>query len=305
MLDKYVQAGTFKGDPVKTMQKLMVTDGAEFGVEVDKPGMQHSKERILSFIDHADAAPFMRKDMFSILNSYMTQATRRAEWARRFGDDGAGVTALLDRAKAEGATPKQLTTAQSFVRAVDGTLGDTINPTARRMMGNVIVYQNLRLLPLAIFSSAVDSQGIIVRGGTVREAMSTFGRGMKEMVKNFQRDPKSDNMTHLAEAIGTIDNAMLIHTLGASYSQGMVGDKGRAINDTFFRLNLMEQYNTSMRVGATEAALGFIARHATKPGEHSVRFLREIGLDASDVQDRKSTRLNSSHIQKSRMPSSA
>ena len=34
-------------------------------------------------------------------------------------------------------------------------------------------------------------------------------------------------------------------------------------------------------------------------------FLDEIGETAPDVQDRKSTRLNSSHIQKSRMPSSA
>ena len=284
MADKYKSAGVWKGDPHETMQKLMVTDGAEFNVEVDKPGMQNSKKRLLSFISHADAAPFMRKDLFQILNSYTTQATRRAEWARRFGDDGAGITSLIRSAAAQGATAAQIDAAKKFVRSVDGTLGDTINPTARRMMGNMIVYQNLRLLPLAIFSSVVDSQGIMVRGGTVGEAFSTFKRGMKEMVKNFQKDPAFDSATAMAEAIGTIDNAMLTHTLGASYSQGMVGDKGRAINDTFFRLNLMEQYNNSMRVGATEAAMGFLVRHSTKPGQHSERFLREIGLKAKDVQ---------------------
>ena len=69
----------------KLMQTLMVTDGNEFNVEVDKPGMQHAKQRVLSFISHEDAAPFMRKDLYQILNSYVTQATRRAEWARRFG----------------------------------------------------------------------------------------------------------------------------------------------------------------------------------------------------------------------------
>lgn len=281
MLAKYPQ---LRGDPHKLMQKLMVTDGAEFGVEVDKPGMQHSKERVLSFISHADAAPFMRKDLYQILNSYVTQATRRAEWARRFGDDGSGVSMMLASARKQGATDAQLEAAQNFIRSVDGTLGDTINPVARRAMGDMIVYQNIRLLPLAIFSSLVDSQGIMVRGGTVGEAFSTFKRGMKEVVKNFQKDPKSDAMTDLAEAIGTIDNAHLVHTLGASYSQGMVGDRGRAINDTFFRLNLMEQYNSSMRVGATEAALNFIARHATKPGEHSERYLRELGLSAADVK---------------------
>lgn len=287
MLDKYVQRGELKTDPRLLMQRMMVTDGAEFHINVDglnKPGMQHAKERVLSFIDHADAAPFMRKNMYEILNSYMTQAARRAEWSRRFGDDGAGVMRMLERAKAQGATPAQLEMAKKFVSAVDGTLGDNINPAARRMIGNVIVYQNMRLLPLAIFSSMVDSQGILVRGGTVSDTFSAFVRGMKEMSKNFQRDPKSDGMTQLAEAIGTVDSAMMVHTLGASYSQGMVGNRGRAFNDTFFRFNLMEQYNTSMRVGATEAAMNFLVRHATKPGEHSERFLRELGLKAADVQ---------------------
>jgi len=64
----------------------------------------------------------------------------------------------------------------------------------------------------------------------------------------------------------------------------MVGDTARKVNDTFFRLNLMEQWNTSMRVGATDSAMNFIARHATKPGQHSARFLRELGLTAADVQ---------------------
>jgi hypothetical protein len=287
MIDKYVRSGDFVGDPEQLMHKLMVTDGAEFHINKDglsKPGMQSAKERVLSFIDHADAEPFMSKNLHNILNSYMTQATRRAEWARRFNDNGSKLSALLARAEREGATPQQLDAARGFVSAVDGTLGDNINPAARRLMGNMIVYQNIRLLPLAIFSSAVDSQGIMVRGGTVGEAFSTFKRGMKEMVKNFQSDPKSDAMTQLAEAIGTVDNAMLVHTLGASYSQGMVGNTGRHINDTFFRANLMEQYNTSMRVGATEAAMNFLVRHATKPSEHSARFLRELGIEARDVQ---------------------
>lgn len=291
MMDKYVQSGEFKGDPQKLLQKLMVTDGSEFTVEVDKPGMQMAKRRVLDFIKHADAAPFMRKDMFAILNNYVTQATRRAEWARRFGDDGKGITQLMSRAVAEGATPEQIDTARDFVKAVDGTLGDSFDPNLRRLTGNMIVYQNIRLLPLAIFSSVVDPMGIIVRGGTAGEAFTTFKRGLRETVKNFQKEPTGDSLTELAEAIGTIDSAALTRTIGASYSQGMVGDRGRQLNDMFFRLNLMEQFNTSMRVGATQAAMSFIVRHASKPSPHSVRFLRELGLDASDVRVRADGKL--------------
>jgi hypothetical protein len=292
MLEKYVLSGELKGDPKKILETLMVTDGHEFGIEVDKPGMQNAKQRVLAFIKHADAAPFMRKDMYQILNSYVTQATRRAEWARRFGDvndkgvysESQRVNDLMAAAKKQGATPAQMKAAQDFVRAVDGTLGDTISPELRRLQGNVIVYENIRLLPLAIFSSVVDPLGITVRGGSAGNAFSALKRGVKEVVKNFQKDQKSDGMTNLAEAIGTIDNAMLVQTMGASYSQGMVGDTGRKINDTFFRYNLMEQWNRSMRVAATEAALQFISRHATQPNQHSARYLKELGLTPADVQ---------------------
>lgn len=285
MVEKYVQSGQYKGDPRALMQRLVATEGSEFSTEIDKPGNQFLKQRVLKFISHEDAAPFMVKDLYATMNSYMTQAARRAEWSRRFDDDGSGVTKLLDQARQQGATPAQLDAAKSYIRGVDGTLGDAINPTARRFFGNAIVYQNIRLLPLAIFSSVVDPVGIMVRGGTASEAFSTLRRGLRETVNNFKKDAKPDEMARFAATLGTIDDASLVHVLGASYSQGMVGDTARKINDTFFRYNLMEQFNTSMRVGATEAALGFLARHADgTASKHSGRWLSELGLTKGDIQ---------------------
>ena len=268
-----------------TMRKIVNADGSEFLVEVNRPGMQFAKTRELAAIPNAELARFMKKNLFEIMSSYVTQATRRAEWARRFQDDGAGVTKLLAQANTEGATKAQIADAEKYVRAVDGTLGDHLNPTARRLMGNMIVYQNVRLLPLAIFSSVVDPVGIMVRGGTVGDAWSTLKRGVKEIRKNFKNDGTKDAATELAETLGVIDNAALVHTLGALYSQGMVGNTARRVNDTFFKYNLMEQFNTSMRVGATEAALKFLARHASGDAStHSARWLAELGLTTEDVK---------------------
>ncbi len=85
--------------------------------------------------------------------------------------------------------------------------------------------------------------------------------------------------------MGVTDNAALTHAVGASYSQGMVGDFGRKINDTLFKYNLMERFNLDMRVGATEAAVGFIAKHADgKANAHSARWIDELGLKKGDVQ---------------------
>lgn len=272
-------------DALGTMRRIMVADGNEFMVEVDKPGMQHLKERKLGFIPDAELAPFMKKDVLDTLNSYTAQATRRAEWARRFKDDGSRISQLLMRAKREGATPEQLATADKFIRSVDGTLGDTINPEARHLMGNMMVYQNIRLLPLAVFSSVVDPMGVVVNGGTVRDAFNAFKRGLKEVVKPFKKNPKDDEATRFAEEVGVIDNAMLADALSGMYLQGMAGDTARRINDGFFKWNLMSQWNKSMRVGATEAAMGFLRKHADgKATKHSQRFLNELGLQPGELQ---------------------
>lgn len=285
MMDKYVQTGEYKGDPHDLLLKLISNDGMNLDVDTRRPGMQNIKERELSFITGDEAEPFLSKDLFQTVNSYVSQATRRAEWAARFGHDGSRLTALLADAKKEGATTEQLKTTEQYIKGVIGTLGDGLNPTARRLMGNAIVYQNVRLLPLAIFSSVVDPVGIVVRGGTVSDAFSAFKRGVREIPKNFKAyDANRDSSTALAETLGVIDNAALLHSVGALYSQGMVGDTARKWNDTFFRFNLMEQFNTSMRVGATEAALKFIQRQVDKPGPHSERWLSELGLTKDDVQ---------------------
>lgn len=284
MLEKYKIAGKFEGDVDRTLANLMARDGSEMGVVVDMPGMQHTKERILKFISAQDAAPFLQKDMFQTINSYMNQAARRAEWAKRFQDDGSGMRKLLDDAKdVHGATQEQIDVAQDFIRGIDGTLGDDIPPVARRVMGNMIVYQNIRLLPLAIFSSLIDAGGIKVRGGTVGDSWNAFKRGALEIPRGFKKNKGVDESYQFAQDIGAIDDATLVHALGSSYTQGMVAEGARKWNDTFFKLNLMEQYNMSMRVSATEAAVRFVARHAGDESKHSARWLSELGLDKSDV----------------------
>lgn len=284
MLDKYVRTGDIS-NPDSIIRNLLANDGNEFGVETKMPGMQSSKTRELHFIKPEDRAEFLQKNLLTTMNSYITQATRRAEWARRFGNDSSVYMRLLDEAKYKhGATDKDLEIVNRFVKGVDGTLGDTIDPGLRRLFGNAVVYQNLRLLPMAVFSMAVDPGGIMVRGGTVKDAFNAFKRGIVEVKRNFQKEPGKDEWYKMAELMGVIDDTALTHTLGSSYSQGMVGDTGRKINDLFFKYNLVEQMNTSMRVSAVPAALGFLARHADGLNSvHSDRWLSELDLKRGDV----------------------
>lgn len=273
-------------NPDRIVSNLITAQGNEFTIESMKPGMQFAKERALKNIPDSELAPFMVKDYSRIMASYINQATRRAEWARRFGDDGARVTELLAKAKEQGADAGQLRHAAEFVQGVDGTLGDGLDPRARKLMGNLIVYQNIRLLPLAIFSSVVDPLGIAVRGGTVSDAFAAFKRGIKEIPNSFRDGTKitNDLAADLAETLGTVESATLNHVVGEMYTESMTSDWARKVNDKFFKYNMMEGWNRSMRVAATQAAIKFIARHADGTADaHSKRWIAELGLEPGNV----------------------
>jgi hypothetical protein len=285
MLEKYKATHPdFNGDPEKIMQRIIANGGAEESIAIDRPGMQNLKKRELDFISDADAERYMSKNLFETMNRYVSQATRRAEWHRRFGETG--VKDLLKQAEVEhGAHRSEIKAAKDYIHGVLGTLGDDLNPTYRRLFGNLIVFQNIRLLPMAIFSQAVDPMGIAVRGGTMGDAWKAAVRGFKEIPRGFKKDKAKDEWYELAETIGAIEDVTLMHAVGTSYTQGMVSNTARRINDTLFKYNMVEQMTISMRVAATEAATRFILRHGRgKYNEHSVRYLAELGLKPGDAK---------------------
>ncbi|HOB65284.1 hypothetical protein [Ottowia sp.] len=280
MLDQYQL-------PRGVMTTLLNQGGYDIGLAVDRPGMQASKTRELAMISGADAEPFMVKDLRGILTNYTRQATKRAEWARRFGSKNERLDALLAQAEQDGATADQLAVTKDYLKGVTGTLGGNIDPRARQLMGNMLVYQNIRLLPLALFSSIVDPIGIVVRGGTVGDAWRGFTRGMKESVGTLlKKDYQFDDATQLAETLGVIESSALSTFMSDMYSEGATSGLGKKINEQFFRWNLMEQYTRSTRVAASQAAMKFIERHVRSPNRHSDRYLAELGLSRSDFDAR-------------------
>ena len=283
MLQPYVRSGQFKGNPTEFIRRLTSRDGNEFGVESTKPGMQHAKVRDLAFLKAEDVAPFLNKDLMGTLASYISQAARRAEWERRLGGDK--LEALKLAAQGEGATPAQMAMVDDYLKGVDGTLGDQIDPNARRLMGNMIVYQNVRLLPMAMFSMLVDPMGVMVRGGTVTDAWTTFKRGIKSIPVTYGKTDVHDEATKIAELVGVVDNAMLTSVMGDLYTQGMVGGTAKKINNAFFKYNMVEGLNRAFRVGATEAAMKFMERHMNGPQTpNSARWIAELGLRPGDIK---------------------
>jgi hypothetical protein len=291
MLEPYIRSGAMKGSADSLISRLTSHGGAELGIdsrETNQPGMQHAKERLLSFITPADAAQFLEKNLFTTMSSYINQAARKAEWTRRLGNGK--LEQLLADAKSQGASKEHLNLAEDFMKGVDGTLGDDMNPTARRMVGNMLVYQNVRLLPMAAFSMLIDPMGLVVRGGTVNDAWGAFKRGMKGVTQTFSKEGSAaaDQGTKWAELVGAVDSSMMGSVMGDVFSQGMVGGTAQKINNAYFKYNLVEGLNRSFRVGAVEAAVRFLGRHAEGleglgDSTHSKRWMRELGLRKGDI----------------------
>lgn len=287
MLSKYNRSGAFFGDPHETMLGIISNDGNEFGVDSNavkssRPGFSNAKMRSLSFISPEDRAKFSNKDLLGTLNNYVTQATKRAEWTRRFGDENSVLNEHIEEALKSGASVRDIVDLNTYLDGIKGTRGADINPGLRKINSGMMVYQNLVKLPLAVFSLAADPLGIAIRSGHIADAFGALKRGIAETRKNFT-DVKDDEWTAVAKNVGTIDHATLVHALGSAFSGGMMGDYATKVNNTFFKYNLVEQMNTSMRTAATQSAFGFLSRHTDGSGTHSTRWLSELGLKPNEM----------------------
>lgn len=276
-----------------------------------EPFFASGKVRELNWLDTADSAPYQSKDLIGTLTGYFHNGARAAEYTHRFGQKGDVLDAKLKKIEQElldaGAArfkkgefktadegkewaQRRMAQVHKAVGAIEGTLGSDIGSTWRNTSAWITVYENLRLLPLTLFSSVVDPLGLVARGGTMREAYDTFLRGMREVVTNWgdmvRKEPKprqADQWEKLALAIGSVDAAMFSNHVADEYSSVYMTKRAAKINETFFRLNGMESWNKGVRVGATQAAVNFLQRHAKLPEVHSERWLKELGLTKADM----------------------
>lgn len=168
--------------------------------------------------------------------------------------------------------------------AMEGTIGyDKIGPKMRKFTSWMIAYQNLRLLPMVLFASMIDPLGMIVRGGTIDDALSAYKRGAKEVLNNWTGKESRDANTEIAERLGVVEHESFLDAMGFVHESMYMDSKAKKVSDAFFKLNGMESWNRAMRTQATSAAIDFIQHHAETKGEHAERWLEELGLKYSDV----------------------
>lgn len=162
------------------------------------------------------------------------------------------------------------------VMAMEGTLGHDINAKWRAFQSNMIVYQNMRLLWMSLFSQFADPLGVLVRGGTINDAWDTFKRGAVGAVHGWRGTHAADEMSQLARNLGIVNANGILSQMGDAYSSIFLGKFAKKMNDRLFRINGVEAFTQGTRVGAMASGIGFITRHLTNPGDHSQRYMEEL-----------------------------
>lgn len=345
-------------DPVvaeNIAMKLIEGKGADTITESEvRPGyspfMANANKRVLDFVKSPEFAKFQKDDMVNILSNYIAGAVHRAEYTKRFGQNGDKLRSILmdaageavgpewatakakadadfkaindvlkkqhgkdfakiaeglakagydrgeveikhisklltgDAAKAFGDFNPQLHRSVKAIMAMEGTLGYDINPTLRKWQSGLIVYENMRLLWMSLFSQVIDPLGVVVNGGTMTDAYNTFKAGMAGTIAGWRGKPIESSAYDLAMKLGVIDAGNMLNSQAQAYNSIYMGEEAKKWNDRLFRINGVEGFSQGTRVGAMMAAINFIKFHGTKGNEHSERYLSELGLTKADVK---------------------
>lgn len=244
------------------------------------------------FGDNAKIAEkWMSKNESEKVGRAIYEGVRLAERTRAFGAKDAKLKEALAEGHAK-ATSEQRKLAEDFCAAYDGTLGaGLISPSLQKVMGVLLTANNIRLLPMAVFSQMLEPMQLGFRKNDLGSTMDAFVRGIKDMPRTFETIDKKivkDDWERYAEDMGTVASSIMGSILsGMSNGTTLRGLTGK-VNDMFFRYNFMEQWNRSMHIASTKMGVEFIKEHALiatgKEGDMSTRFLKELGLEASDVK---------------------
>lgn len=169
-----------------------------------------------------------------------------------------------------------------IVDAYEGRLGaDQLSPQARKLMSNVMAYQNATTMVLSGFASIPDAAGAIFRSRDFKG----MADGMQGIYDAIRKESPSSRRKLMAD-LGFVENQMTTQALLEAMGLHHTTAGARKFNDMLFRINGTRALTNISRVALASVAERFIARHAKaalRGDETSIRYMRELGLTAAEA----------------------
>lgn len=255
--------------------KTPFTKGRVFGKSVDNP--RHPLYR------------FLMSDPAVNITSYITRAVRRAELAKRFGDQMSDWPEMAKKIVDEGAG-SQLEEIKDFIAVSAGLKRPGSRVGFMRGASFMRTWATLMFLEKATLSSLSEFMVPVIRTGNVMDA----GRSLKNVVADLFSDTKLGTMKakerrELAEDLFIVGRTLHDNINAARFSGGDPATMAQSkILDKYFKRTGLTQLTEAQRVSATDLGRVFLRRQAKGILEGSKlakRNLAELGVKFQDMEE--------------------
>lgn len=248
------------------------------------PSNTFTKGRVLPKEADTIMKPFYVTDPIENLAAYFRQTTRRAEFARRFGESGDKADAMFDEMLRQGMKPGDVSLLRQSFDSVTGNMGGRVPDVVRGVTSWIQTMGSLTLLPRAIVSSLAESVAIGVRSGSALDSLHAFYDSWRAA---FSSTSLADQRA-AAEAIGVVGKAHQQMILAQRFGGGMESKWQSRIMTNFFSRTGLEGLTEGQRIAGTGIAQAYVKRMlddvAAGHREASARdLLGELGIGEKDI----------------------
>lgn len=228
---------------------------------------------------------FLVSDPALALSRYFERAAKRAEIARRFGDNFANWQDIAGKIVNEGggAAMQKMT---DYVAMAAGIKKPGVSDGALRASSVARTWGALMFLEKATLSSLSEFVVPALRSGNVLDA----GRSLKNtMAELFTKTKGAEERRAFAEDLGLISGHISSSLASARFAGGEpMGRVESQILDRFFKRTGLNQWTDATRIAAADLGRVFIRRLAKDMegnGNLTKRYLAELGVPTEQAKD--------------------
>jgi hypothetical protein len=258
------------------------TDFVRFGAT---PSRDFAKGRVLSKAADEIMARWYHRDPLEALTVHFQRTARRAEWARRFGDDLAEWKKLKEAMIKEG-NAGAISDVVDAVASATGARPPALPRAVQSAIGWARFYGVTGLLTHASITSLSEVLMPSIRSGSPGRVLGDLARTTRAI---WERSGKLGEQREFAEDLGLImrgsDAGLLASRFNATNPASRVQERWM---NRFFRATGLEQWTSATRVTAVNAAETFIRRLALDVNGNRSRqassrsLLKEMGVEDTD-----------------------
>ena len=243
------------------------------------PSPKNTKARTLPKNTDQIMADYLIQNPADVLSSYVMRMSKRAEWARRMGDDMSKWAEMKQAMIDEGAETA-IADVVKHLQSATGTMPTSMGRHKTFVASWFQVWNTVGLLPKATISSLSEVIVPAIRTGNALNSLRSVHMTVRALLKTSDMN----ELRELAEDLGIIgqvghDMLMAQRFGGATDTKG-----SQYVTNQFFLRTGLHQYTEATRIASVGLGRMFIRRIALdvanggSRSESSKRFLRELGV---------------------------